>query len=128
MINRKTKRAIARLASFATVQLDEILWEYAKFYRKMMIIDFSDCEWISEEFVAVATCLVLEESGDASRHSDPAGNNITFKATQKFLRSIGHEAGSLVTIRREGLVWAGSVDPLPPNWKPNVGTSENSAR
>jgi hypothetical protein len=115
MINRKTKRAIASLASFATVQLDEILWECAKFYREMMTVDYPDRKEISEEFVAVVTCLVLEKSGDASRHSDPAADNVTFKATQKFLRSIGRDAGSLVTIRGEGLIWAGSVDPLRPN-------------
>jgi hypothetical protein len=115
MINRKTKRAIARLASFATVQLDEVLWEFANFYYKMVIVDYPDREGFSNELAAVFMCLLFEEKGDVTRHSDPAGNNITFKATHKFLRSIDHEAGSLVTIRGEGLVWAGSVDPLPPN-------------
>jgi hypothetical protein len=108
MINRKTKRAAASLASFATVQLDQVLWEFAKLYRKKPIIDHPGREEPSEELVAVMACLVLENFGHVSRHNDPAGNNVTFKATQKFLRSIGHEAGSLITIRGEGLVCAGS--------------------
>ncbi len=108
MINPKTTRAIARLASFTTVQLDEVLWEFANFYYKMMIVDYPDREGDSNELSAIIMCLLFEEKGDVTRHSDPAGNNITFKATQKFLRTIGHEAGSLVTIRGEGLIWTAS--------------------
>src|SRR5260221_13405644 len=47
MINPKTTRAIARLASFTTVQLDEVLWEFANFYYKMMIVDYPDREGYS---------------------------------------------------------------------------------
>jgi len=77
-------------------------------YRKELTIEYPDREEFSEEFVAFAMLLSFEKFGHASRHSDPAGKNVTFKATPKFLRSTGLEAGSLITIRGEGQVYAGS--------------------
>jgi hypothetical protein len=83
-----------------TIKLDHVLWRFAQFYRDKLLAKGLP-RGASEEVVAIGAVLAFEKSGDAIRFEDPDGS-ITWKATPKFLKSTGLEAGSLVIIQPGG--------------------------
>jgi hypothetical protein len=78
------------------IQIDEVLRELLKFYCKLWHAENPDVE-SSANVVAAATLCVLEETGDAVQNIGPDGI-VTWKATPKFLDSIGCQPGPLVTL------------------------------
>jgi hypothetical protein len=80
-----------------TVQIDEVLWEFSKSYRKMFQAKHPDVK-LSAGVAAIATVRAMETTGHAVQNIGPDGN-VTWTATKKFLDETGLEAGPLVTVR-----------------------------
>jgi hypothetical protein len=76
--------------------MDQVLWDYAQFYRKMYAADHPHLD-VSKELAAIALLETQEGLGGAIRYTDADGT-ITWRASPKFLRETGLEPGSLVTI------------------------------
>jgi hypothetical protein len=79
------------------IQMDEVLWEFSKCYRKKFLAEYLDAE-LNADNAALALMLALETNGDAVQNISPDGN-VTWTATTKFLGSTGLERGPLVTSR-----------------------------
>ena len=77
------------------IRMDEILWEFAQYYREKLAAE-SRVALTNERLVAAAM-RSFEEAGIAVRRAATDGT-IVFKATPKFLSEIGHESGDVVTI------------------------------
>jgi hypothetical protein len=76
-------------------QMDEVLWEFSKFYRKKFLAENPE---LSADMAAIAVLLALEENGDVVQNIDLDGT-VTCKATPQFLDSTGLEPGPLVTLK-----------------------------
>ena len=78
-------------------QMDEVLWEFSKFYRKKFLAENPGVE-LSADMAAIAMVRAMEETGHVAQSISPDGN-VTYKATPEFLDSIGSEPGPLVTLK-----------------------------
>ena len=78
-------------------QMDEVLWEFSKFYGEMFRAKNPDVE-LSADMAAIAMLRAMEEIGHVVQNISPDGN-VTYKATPEFLDSTGSEPGPLVTLR-----------------------------
>ena len=79
------------------VQMDEVLWEFSKFYGEEFRAKNPDVE-LSADMAAIAMLRAMEEIGHVVQNISPDGN-VTYKATPEFLDSTGSEPGPLVTLR-----------------------------
>jgi hypothetical protein len=79
------------------IQMDEVLWEFSKFYRKQFLAEHPDVE-VSADVTAIAMLRAMEVTGDVVKNIRPDGN-VIWKATPKFLGSTGLETGPLVTLQ-----------------------------
>ena len=78
-------------------QMDEVLWEFSKFYGEMFRAKNPDVE-LSADMAAIAMVRAMEEIGHVVKNISPDGN-VTYKATPEFLDSTGSEPGPLVTLK-----------------------------
>ena len=104
-----------------SVQMDEVLWDFSKFYREKLLAKTPDVE-VSEDVAAISMLRAMEVTGDVVQHIHPDGN-VTWKATPKFLGSTGLETGPLVTLGstlRAFFVWAESNSPQEDSQKGGV--------
>jgi hypothetical protein len=76
------------------VRMDSAFWEFGKFYHKKHLEDHPG-SGVSLGVITMGMLLALAENGDAVKHLDADGS-VTWRATPKFLTTIGREAGPLV--------------------------------
>ena len=78
------------------LQMDEVLWEFSKFYRKMSAKN-PGVE-LSADMAAICMLRAMEETGHVVQNISLDGN-VTYKATPEFLDSTGSEPGPLVALK-----------------------------
>jgi hypothetical protein len=78
------------------VRMDSILWNYAKYYRKLWLADNPEHADASVGFTTMCVLRALEMEGHAEKHIDPNGD-VTFRATDKFMDGKKSPRGPLIS-------------------------------
>jgi hypothetical protein len=78
------------------IHMDQVLWEFAKQYRKRLIADQPGIE-VSDYVIATAALYAFHHCGHASREVR-ANGQIVWIATPKFLNETGLARGEVVTV------------------------------
>ena len=82
------------------VKIENVIWQFAKIYRNWMAEENADLSDIGMNIAAPAFFQVLQKTGHAVEEIDAEGNSI-WRATEKFLRETGLEAGPLIVFGPE---------------------------
>lgn len=77
------------------VKMENVIWQFAKVYRKLMAAEHPDLTDVGMNIAAPAFFKALVATGHGFEEIDAEGNSI-WRVTDEFLRENGVEAGPLV--------------------------------
>jgi hypothetical protein len=95
-MNNIGSRSNSKSAFPRLFRADRVLLDLAQSCVKEVAAEFPERE-LNEKTAVIAVLIVFKRGGIAVEYADHEGN-ITWRATSKFLRNTGREAGALVTI------------------------------